>query len=361
MKLIKYIFTLVTLLFHGQAYADVPIPGNCNWETENGNFYDRAFQGKIDLGTLYIPRDAPVGSVIGKDWVNIPIDTSSMKQLACYSRAAIRTTVTSGSVINNVTVANNRVPAGNLFSTNIPGVGVAFRTGSMNGSINLSTVSGTPPYFPYTVRTGFLSLFTTPNIPVSVLLVKTSDISMGSQKLNASSEIIVDGSGVIEKFTVNATIIRSECVLPATSKQISVYMGNVSISKLKPAGTEGSLLQSFQIPLTDCISGSYPSVSNNYFTSSYVNLSLSGNSGSTIIDTDKGILGLNSKSTATGVAVQILQTGSNKPMTLGRSVQMKRVTDGSMSIDFDARYIRTNDSPTAGSANASATFTITYK
>ncbi|MDQ9127108.1 fimbrial protein [Serratia fonticola] len=357
MKWMQYIVTLIMLFSNKQAYADVPMPGNCNWESEDGKFYATSFEGTINLGTLYIPRDAPVGSIIGQDWVNIPINTSSMKQLACFSKAAITTMVSGGTVINNITVANNRVPTGSLFSTNIPGVGIAFKT----SSINVSTVSGTPPYFPYTVRTGRLSLLTTPNIPVSVLLVKTADISMGLQKLNASSQIITDGTGVIEKFKVNATIIRSECVLPVTSKQISVYMGNISISKLKPAGTEGSTLQSFQIPLTDCISGSYPSVSNNYFTSSYVNLSLSGNSGSTIIDVDKGILGLNSKSTAKGVAVQILQAGSNIPMTLGRSVKMKRVTDGSMSLDFDARYIKTNDSPTAGSANASATFTITYK
>lgn len=358
MKCIQYIMTLITVLFsNSYAYADVPNPGKCLWEGDDGYFYKKTFQGTIDLGTLYIPRDAPVGSIIGQEWVNIPINTSSMKQLSCFSRPSIRTEVSGGSGVSNVTVANNKVPNGSIFTTNVPGVGIAFKT----SVLDLSTSSGNPPYYPYTVSVGTLAAFKIKNIPTSVLLVKTSEISMGSQDLKASSEIFADGGGSIEKFTVNAKIIRSECVLPSTSKNISVYMGNVSISKLKPAGTETPYMQSFQIPLTDCISGSYPKVSNNYFTSSYVNLSLNGNSGSAILDIDKGILGLNNQSTATGVAIQILQAGSNTPMPLGHNVQMKRVEDGGMTLDFNARYIKINDSATAGTANASATFTISYK
>jgi type 1 fimbria pilin len=357
MKWVQYIVNLMIIIGSCQVYAEIPFPGRCNWQDENNDIYSMKFIGTINLGTLYVPRDAPVGSVIGQDWVNIPINTSIMKQLYCYSKAAISTSVSGGSVINNVTVANKRVPAGSLFSTNIPGVGVAFKT----GDIDLSKESGSPPYFPYTVRTGFLSAFTIPNIPVSVLVVKTGEISIGTQILKASSEVAVDGAGVVEKFSVDANITRSECIVPATSRRISVDMGNVSIYEIKPAGTEGAALQSFTIPLTDCISGSYPTVSNNYFTSSYVNVSLDGNSGSVIVDKGKGILGLNDKSTATGVAVQILQAETNIPMTLGSSVKLKRVEDGGMSLDFNARYVKIDDSPTVGSANATATFTITYK
>ena len=353
------IFVCITTLMLGNnySYAETPSSGTCAWERADGTIWYANYKGAINLGTLYIPRDAPVGSIIGSDWVNIPINTSQMKHLVCYNRAGISTSVNGATVINNITAANNRVPAGSIYSTNIPGVGIAFKT----SDLNLSLESGTKPYFPYSVRVGFLEKYTIPNIPVSVLLIKTGNISMGAQTLNATSQIIVDGANIVENFVVNAKIVRSECSLPTASKQISVFLGNVSISNLKTSGVEGAELQSFSIPLTDCISGSYPNVPNNLFTSSYVNLTLAGNSGSSILDAQQGVLGLNSKSTATGVAVQILNAGSNLPMPLGTSKQMKRIIDGGMSLDFNARYIKIGDTPTAGTANASATFTITYK
>lgn len=355
-KTVYHLSILLSVLICNSVMAKDPPSGTCSWETKNG-FETKTFSGSINLGTVFVPRDAAIGSIIGSDWVNIPIDTSTMKHLACYNRAAIRTSIAGTLVTDNINVAGNRVPSGSIFTTNIPGVGISFKT----SDLNLPKESGNAPFFPFVVRLGFLSSYSIANIPVSIVLIKIGEIPMGSHALNSNSEIVTDGAGVIEKFTVNANVTRSECVLPNSSKQISVPMGSIPISDLQYPSTDGSELKDFQIPLIDCISGSYPKVPGNYYTSSFVYLSISGNSGSSILDFDNGVLGLNSKSTAAGIAIQILRSDDSNPMTLGSSVPIKRVKDGGMSLDFMARYVKVKEKPTPGTANASATFTITYK
>lgn len=351
-----YLIILLLALIGNSAMAKTPPSGTCSWESKNG-LETKTFVGSINLGTVFIPRDAPIGSIIGSDWINIPIDTSIMKQLTCFNRASIRGSIIGSLVNDDINVASNRVPSGSIFTTNIPGVGISFKT----SDLKLSQESGSVPFFPFVVRLGFLSTYSIGYIPVSVILIKIGEIPMGSHALNSNSEIITDGGGVIEKFKVSANITRSECVLPNSSKQISVPMGNVPISEIEYPSIDGSELKDFQIPLVDCISGSYPKVPGNYYTSSFAYLSIGGNSGSSILDFDKGLLGLNSKSTASGIAIQILRKGDSNPMRLGSAVPIKRVTDGGMSLDFQARYVKIKENPTPGTANASATFTITYK
>lgn len=356
MRLNNFITIVLFAVFYSiSAHAILPAEGSCYWEGHDAKLYTATFTRTVDLGTLNIPRDAPLGTVIGSGWVDVSPNTSSMDHLSCFSRPGITTSIDSGSVVNNISVAGQSIPAGSVYSTNIPGVGIVFKS----STLDLTTTSGTPPYFPYAVRVPALKTFNITTISVNVLLVKTGVIAMGSQQLKSSSQIKVDGADVIEKMTVTGTIIRSECVLPTTSKQITVPMGNISLSELKTTNDQSAHMQSFEIPLTNCVSVNTANKGNQK-EPSYVNLSLSGNAGSAIVNSSSGVLGLNSQSTASGVGVQILQEGG-APMPLGKSVQMKKVTDGAMSIGFDARYVKTNDAPTPGSANASATFTITYK
>jgi type 1 fimbria pilin len=57
----------------------------------------------------------------------------------------------------------------------------------------------------------------------------------------------------------------------------------------------------------------------------------------------------------------VLRADAFTPLPLGVEVPVQRLINGSVSIPLAAQYILTDESITAGIANASAGFTLTYK
>ena len=68
---------------------------------------------------------------------------------------------------------------------------------------------------------------------------------------------------------------------------------------------------------------------------------------------------------ATGIGVQLLAGKNKEPVVLGNAKEMGTSASGSkdseQTIDIIARYYQTDTQITPGSANASATFTMTYQ
>lgn len=353
MVICRIILILVSVVSVKSAYADLPGLGKCKWEDQSGQLHKKAFEAILNAGTFYVGRDDPVGPINGAGWQDIPIDTSSMKQIVCESKAGISTAQVGTSATGNIKLSGENIPAGSIYPTNVPGLGIVFKSSELKGDI--STIEGKPPHFPYMVRVDWMAYYRVRNIPVSFLLVKTGNIAMGENHFEASARVTADGNGRLETFTVSGQVIRSECVLPPASKAIRVNMGNISISDLQALGGNPLYTQHFQIPLTDCAGGSDSA------NGSWVNITLQGNKGSTIADASNGVLDLNEGSTAKGVAIQIMHGDGSTPLKLGSPVALKKLTNGQMNLDFSARYIKTSRDATAGSANASATFTISYK
>ncbi|MET0889341.1 MAG: fimbrial protein, partial [Stenotrophomonas maltophilia] len=123
----------------------------------------------------------------------------------------------------------------------------------------------------------------------------------------------------------------------------------------------------FNITLNSCIAGTYYPVTGGFVQGNFANIQLDAIRGSTVVDADRGMLGLspsaNPDEDARGVAVQVLQPDGTTPMTLGMPVQLNRITNGTTLVPLKARYIQIGDghSPTPGTANAYASFTVTYR
>lgn len=143
----------------------------------------------------------------------------------------------------------------------------------------------------------------------------------------------------IGSFKVNAL----SCTVGNTL--IPVDLGQVNIGAFHGPGTSpaDNRTRAFGIPLT-CAKGTS------------INLQLDG----TAHDAAQGMLKLDPEpSSASGVAIQLLY--DDKPVTLAERFKWKTAdADGNYTIPLKARYVHTDNSITAGVANGSATFVLTY-
>ena len=133
------------------------------------------------------------------------------------------------------------------------------------------------------------------------------------------------------------------------SSQIFVSLGTVNSRLLGGSYGNTGGEQFFSVPLV-CDAGTRVRISID-----------SGAAG--VLDASKGVINLDSSgdgATASGVALQVLQGGT--PVVIGSFVEMG-VPDvtGEYNLAFSARYFRTASHITAGAANATATFTMSYE
>lgn len=74
---------------------------------------------------------------------------------------------------------------------------------------------------------------------------------------------------------------------------------------------------------------------------------------------DRTLLALNDSSTASGLAVEILDAAHHRLAMGEQTPRVEFDSQGNASLDFSARYV-TVATPTAGTANADSEFTLTY-
>ncbi|MHC8388599.1 fimbrial protein [Pseudomonas sp. MDT2-39-1] len=318
----------------------------------------------FDFGANYVPRNAPIGSVIGVYHQAF----SHSQDFYCKKNDTLEVLL-NGSVVSGITMPS--IEGGDynikatIVKTNIPGVGIIVRSQGLKGTVPyVETTPSKFPYPPFILKVNTEFSFT--HIWTEFTLVKISnDIPMGASNLTSPYSIVKymsKGENVTSIF-VTGSVVRSECSLPASARIIKVPMGNIERRQFKGKGSKTETNE-FEIPLTDCTAGTYPNQSWNFYQNSNATLLLESAKGSTLIDPANGILGLTSDSTAKGVAVQVLHKDGITPMPLGIPTPITKVKDGSMSLILKARYIQTSDSatgPEPGIANASANFTLTYK
>lgn len=350
--------------FSQQAFA-APA-GTCGWFESSSNRFVNGIVKEVvsDFGTVYVPRDARNGSVLGSPELTATYNDKASYRLGCTNWGAFSMKGLTKQ-ITGVTVPKGYGPAGTVYGTNVPGIGVIFKfAGSFSTQVD---PSDNFPFFPGGARlTGIFNpeTWTSGLPPFTATIVKTGEIAMGNQKFEAKGTVWGDSYGSILEITVKGSVIRSECTVPASSKTIEVAMGDVNRRDFKG---KDSFLESheFEIPLVDCIAGSYPDGQGwNYFQEPRAHMRLEGVKGSSIISMTNGIVGLTSDSDATGVAVQILDKTGATPVVLGIKNRLEKLQDGDMSLKMNARYIQTSDDPNGpgpGKANASLNFTLTYE
>ncbi|MBX9404844.1 type 1 fimbrial protein [Pseudomonas baetica] len=336
--------------------AAAPAMAACTWLSGNNT----PKQLTLAAGTVFAPRDVPVGTTLNT--------TSTARQLnfgdtlSCYVSGTYNTALI-GPVAMNIPVDVLNVPSNALLQTNVPGIGLAiYMTGF---AASWQPPVGNPNRFiPFNMSRSAPSTATMTQAMMRYALIKTGEIAPGTHTINQLVATGTSDMGPMFDLNFTATVTLAGCSLPAApGNQIDVPMGNWEkrVFNGKNSTTDA---QSFAITLNSCIAGSnYPvNGANAYFTGNFANIQIDGNKTSTIIDAANGILSLSSDSTAQGVAIQVLRDNGT-PMNLGQPVQLNRVVNGTTTVPLKARYIQIAEgaTPTPGSANGYASFSVTYR
>ncbi|OPA96922.1 hypothetical protein BFW87_11425 [Pseudomonas fluorescens] len=313
-----------------------------------------------NVGSLYIPQDAPIGSTIGiRKYIG-------SKSIFCTTTVPFNVEGNVlGAKVQTIPTAVGGLISDNLYATNIPGVGAVVNYDSGPSYLcRTSAVSAFPIRFTGCGTGGYIAAVT-----FSIFLIKIGPISAGSHDFSGLQIYTFDinnGSGPERWATgvLNGSITVAGCSLPQeTGNIVDVPMGTWERRVFNGPGTT-TTTQNFSITLNNCLAGTYASGQPwNYFQGNNANIRLEGVRGSAIVDAGNGVMGLNAESTAKGVAVQVLKQDGT-PLALGVDTPVMPVRDGVTTLQFGARYIQTAGSaigPEPGVANATANFTITYK
>ncbi|WP_296253659.1 fimbrial protein [Pseudomonas sp. UBA4194] len=309
------------------------------------------------LGSSYITTDAPIGSHIA--------ETSDFR-LPSYQ--------CTGAVVDHVILPQPRVLGINpafagsdtatkgqyIYPTNIRGIGVAVQSNWGSICRNGLPLPKDQRFFPFTGE--ICAPPTTPySLMMTVFLIKTAPIAPGSHFVNLPLyRITMDG---VEWATGSANIrtIVTGCSMPDyVTRPIQVPLGDHYTNDFSGPGSF-TASRDFTINLTSCAGGGGTQPDWNYFRGDYANITFEGVKGSTIIDGEQGLLSLQADATAKGVGVQILRDDGS-PVPLGREVQVGRFYSNLTPLRFKARYMQLEgERVTAGSADAAANFTVTYR
>jgi len=140
---------------------------------------------------------------------------------------------------------------------------------------------------------------------------------------------------------LSGNIVALGCTVDPMDVNKTVNLGDWAIKKLSyPSGHSEPV--AFRIHLTGC-------------TASGVALAFTGKKN----EADNTLLALNDESTASGVAVEIMDS-AHKRIPMGENAQRVTVDNmGDARLDFSARYVAVSE-PSAGTADADSEFTLTY-
>ena len=292
-------------------------------------------------GTRTIPRSAAVGSEVLDETLLLPPEKfKDYEGLRCGKSATITAKYTSAAApVSGLNPPAFPKAAGKVYPTNIAGIGMITR----NKLLSFDT------YLPSSQSLSIGTYFSTrKGINLGVTLIKTGDIPPGTHVVTGTASLSAGGE-VFEASDFKLSVFVENCSIPNKGATTQVVMDEASIINLNPTGPA----QPFSIPLTNCSTG--PASEN------IAKVLFDGIGGSTNADASNGVLGLDKSSKASGIGIQLLKEDGVTPFPLGKATQVGAVEKGDMTLNFNARYIKTSAKPQPGSANAKASFTVSYK
>ncbi|HHA1670556.1 TPA: fimbrial protein [Enterobacter roggenkampii] len=312
-------------------------------------------------GDFSAGSELPVGSVIRRQRIIGLRDVNA----SCTSPVIVTGYLVNGSLYPGQT---------NIFNTGVNGLGVRFK----------SLATGT--YYPFSQSTGVnvVLLSRQTHLAYDIEFVKMGVISAGQVNTASFPLLVVDATdgsagpawAVRGYFSGGFSIRVPTCTTP----DYSYNLGTFGISSFENIG-DSSSWRDTPIILTGCNSF-YGNNVNNSFTQytmtgtntgnvvesgslAPVNIYVTLNPVTTPIDSNKGVLSLDSLATANGFGVQIGFKSGNlfTPQNLNSDfiVTPPIGVSGSISIPLGARILRTNQSISPGTISSSVTYTINYK
>ena len=301
---------------------------------------------------LIVQRDLPVGSAIGNELVSGVVSVYN-----CTNEPPPALTKQEFGVKSWGTYAM-MLSGRRIYSTNIAGIGYAIGATSVSNCNTTGYVDGSNS--PDTNLDNRIICTTNgllPNQPVTaqvrIQFYKTAQTT-GSGRLtlsgSAGSFILLNTYGAVgwsaESFVSVASFNVKSVACSVKNTAIAVPMGAIVKRAFKGPGTwpDDANTRSFGIDLA-CDAGTK------------INFQIDGSAQ----DASRGILNLTGgNGSATGVGIQLLY--KDAPLVLSSVINNGVVSgSGNYSIPIKARYYQTASNITSGTANASATFTLTYQ
>lgn len=328
---IKYTLLILSILLPGLALAARDTNPICSGSDITAN---------VSFGAIAVQRDAAVGEVLAT------AQTGALNGGSCLGGCSpspwspiYPATFSSDGTIATFTSLSTL--GSNIYDTNVAGVGIRVTHQQGPSTSNLLPFNTT-----YSIAS------TVPVRNLIVELIKTAPtISTGTLQTGMLAQQVyyTDPAKKVTGWTLNLTGNNTvqQVACSVTNTVINVPMGEVNNIDFRGSGSSAGE-KAFTIPL-NCDAGTK------------VNVTLeAGSSGS--FDASQGIVNLDSSASvaATGIGLQMLFNST--PVVLGEMLSIGTATSqGNFSIPLTARYIQIGSEITPGTANATATFTMTYK
>lgn len=330
-RALKCTIALTSIIF-GQ-FAIASYTGTCGTITGAGS---ALLSGTVQLSPL-----APIGSLIGSEFTAGTLTSnpggelkpSSTNKPPYYTVYTVAKPIVSGITYNGAQV----------YETGYTGIGLAMWGQSYTSGpkvlISNSTSAGT-----FTVEWHYALIKTASTTATGYMTINPFS-SRGLQCIDSAGATVISPSIQANAVGIIATIATAACGVTTTS--INVSMGDAKRTSFTGLGSTSSA-QNFTIPLS-CNKATKVSIS--------ISPGASGayNTASGILNIDPA----NSGVKATGIGIQLLY--NNVPLPLNTVTNVGSVTAAStFNVPLSARYYQTANTVTAGSANGTATFVMTY-
>jgi type 1 fimbria pilin len=317
----------------------------------------------LNVGAVYVPRDAAVGSVIGQLDRPFSTTTSEGRYVYCENDDSSILTFNARAVApifqGSLPPVEGEDVTGKIFETGIPGIGARIKLRHpFDGVAGDSFVPLTPPTVPFNAR---LTAATPVPLRITVLegnvtLVKTGPIAPGPQTVDRT--LFDSRFSMITKafdFQLTGTVIQAQCDVSTVSDD-PVKLGEWSTSAFTGPGYSTSPVN-FNIVLSSC------EVDPGDINVAWAYIRLDGVNGSMPIAGVEGGFTLTSNSTAKGIGIQVLRSDGITPVPLGREFPLMPISPGNTVLDLSARFYQTGDTRdiVAGDAKGSLSFTISFQ
>lgn len=353
---------LRTATLAASCMAPLAMANTCSWNIGGPAMmnYQR------NMGTLYVPRDARVGAVIGTVDLNHSTPNNAGLRVECHNdgtrRLDFNARATAPIFPGPLEPINGEDVTGKVLQTNIPGVGVRVKLGfPLNGLADNSFVPIGDPTVPYDGfnERNLLTPIALNNLSNRVTLIKTGPLPPGPHTLDGSELFSGHFTDMGKAFGYGmiGTIIQAQCTVGANPVSADpVQLGDWDTADFTGPGFSTPAVP-FSITLSACETDPGGTIAT-------ANIRLEGVKGSAPIGpTTSGIFSLTSDSDAKGLGIQVLKADGITPMELETEVPLIAISPGTTVLNFNARFYQTQDSSAVrpGLAKGALGFTLTYK
>lgn len=281
--------------------------------------------GAITFGEVVVQRDAPIGSVIATTTTG-PYNGGN-PIAGCTEDWLYRWELSKWNSLSSL--------SNNIYSTNVPGVGLRL------------TNTAAKEMIPYSRQLAADVYIAIPGDGIKAELIKTGNIADGVLDAGTLARVSIVGDFYFANLVLIGTnTVRTEsCTV--TTPAVDVILDKHDKKEFSGIGS-GSAWKEFNIELT-CQQGAR------------INIRIDA-----LADLDTNVAGVikldNDAISARGVGVQVRYRKDESPVNLGLEKYYQiSSTGGSEQIQLQARYYQTLETITPGKANATATFTLSYK